>query len=103
MRWPTTCKTKPTGHRPKSVQPLRRERTAAAAAPRGVGILKDEALPHQRLLVLQRSAVQVQETLGVNKNPGTEFFEHFIAVAGLRIQAHRVGKPRAPAALHSDA
>jgi hypothetical protein len=46
MRWPTTCKTKPTGHRPKSVQPLRRERTAAAAGPRGIGILKDEALPH---------------------------------------------------------
>ena len=40
---------------------LRRERRTAAAGPRGVRIDEVEALTHQRLFVVQRHAVEIQE------------------------------------------
>ena len=83
--------------------PLRREGAAAAAVSRGVGILEDEALAHQRLFVFERRAVQIQKALGIDEDARAMFLENFVAVAGLGVEAHGVGKTGAAAALHADA
>src|SRR5947207_7340637 len=80
---------------------LRRERAAAAAIPRRVGVPKDKSLAHQRLFVLERRAIQVQKALGVHENARAVLLEDFVAVARLRIQAHRIGQSGAAAALHA--
>src|SRR5712664_789084 len=46
----------------KPVLLLRRKGAAAAAVARRVRILKNEALAHQRLFILERRAVQIQKT-----------------------------------------
>src|SRR5437870_9818573 len=63
---------------------LRRERAAAAAIPRRVGVPKDKSLAHQRLFVLERRAIQVPEPLGVHENARAVLLEDFVAVARLR-------------------
>src|SRR5580700_3114145 len=78
-----------------------RKGAAAAAASGSVGILEDEALAHQGFFVLQRGAVQIEKTLWVDEQARTEFFENFIAVAGLRVEAHSVRQAGAAAALHA--
>src|SRR6266852_3240699 len=87
-------------HRLKSV-PLGRKRAAAAAVARRVGILEDESLAHQRLFVLERSAVQIQKTFLVDEEARAEFFEDFVAIAGLGVQPHGIGEAGTAAALHA--
>src|SRR5579872_1401215 len=50
-------------YRRKRQTGLRGERTAAAAASRGVGILKDESLAHQGLFVFEDSAGKIEQAL----------------------------------------
>src|SRR5208282_6211088 len=87
MRWPTTCETEsaPIGHGRKSMLPLRRKGTAAAATPRGVWIHENETLPHKSLFVVQSRAIEIQEALGVHKKPRTKFLKHLVAVACLGV------------------
>src|SRR5208282_5551420 len=80
-----------------------RERAATAAISGGVGILKDESLAHQRVLVLEGGTVQVQKTLRVDEDAGAKLLEDFVAVAGLGVEAHGVGEARAAATLYADA
>src|SRR6266852_1303245 len=87
-------------HRLKSVL-LGRKRAAAAAVARRVGILEDESLAHERLFVLERSAVQIQKTFRVDEEACAELFEDFVAVAGLGVQPHGIGKAGTAAALHA--
>jgi len=54
---------------------LGRERAAAAAIARGVGILEHESLAHQRLFVLERRAIQVQQAFRVNEDARAVFLE----------------------------
>src|SRR5260370_38192942 len=75
--------------------PLGRKRAAAAAVARRVGILENESLAHQRFFVLKRRAVQIQKTFGVDKKARPEFFEDFVAVASLGVDAHRIRDARA--------
>src|SRR5258708_34684603 len=85
------------GNRLKPV-PLRRERAAAAAIPRGIGILKDESLAYQCLFVFERRAVQIQKTLRVHENARAVLFENFVAVPRLCIEAHGIRQSGAAAA-----
>src|SRR5271170_896722 len=79
------------------------ERTTASATPRRLRILEDEALLHQVLVIIQRRVVKVEIALGIHENTRAVFFEHFIAVARLGIQTHRVAQARTPAPLHAHA
>src|SRR5713226_5283277 len=85
----------------KPVLLLRRKRAAAAAVARRVGILEDESLAHQRLFVLERSAVQIQKTFRVDEEARAELFEDFVAVAGLGVPPHGIGEAGTAAALHA--
>src|SRR6266436_2322152 len=89
-------------HRLKSV-PLGRKRAAAATVARRIGILEDEPLAHQRLFVLERRAVQIQETFRIDEEARAEFLENLVAVAGLRVQPHGIGEAGATAALNANA
>src|SRR5260370_2802736 len=86
-------------HRLKSVL-LGRKRAAAAAVARRVGILEDESLAHERLFVLERSAVQIQKTFRVDEEARAELLENLVAVASLRVQPHGIGEAGTAAALH---
>src|SRR5271155_1181250 len=79
------------------------KRTTASATPRRLGILEDEALLHQVLVIIQRGVVKIEIALGIHENARAVFFEHFIAVARFGIQAHCVAEPRTSAALHAHA
>src|ERR1700730_1383418 len=78
-----------------------RERTAAAATSRGVRILKDETLTHQRLFVLQRGAVQIQQTFRVDEDSPAMLFKNLVAVARLAVETHGIGESGAAASLYS--
>src|SRR5580698_10628843 len=80
-----------------------RKGAAASAVSGGVGILENESLAHQRFFVFERCAVEIQETFRVNEEACAEFFKDFVAVAGLRVQAHGIRQTRATATLHTDA
>src|SRR6516162_7672277 len=75
---------------------------AAAAAALCIGIDKDKSLTHQRLFVVKRRAIQVEKALRINEDAGAERLENLVAVAGLPVEAHRVGQPGATAALDAD-
>ena len=82
---------------------LNGKRTAAAATVRSAGILKDEALPHQRLFIIKSDFVEVRVALGVNKYARAVLIENFVSVASLRFEPHSVGQSGAAAALDSQA
>ena len=52
----------------KSVFQLKRKRRSAAAALLRVRIFEDEAGLHQRFLVIERHAAQVEQALGVDED-----------------------------------
>ena len=66
------------------------ERTSAPAAPRGLRILKHEALLHQVFEIIERGVVEVEIAFRVHKNTSAILFEDFVAVARFGIEAHRV-------------
>jgi hypothetical protein len=82
---------------------LRRERRTAAAGARGVRIDEVESLPHQRLFVVQRHAVQIEKRLGIDEDPHAVELVDAVALAGPRVELDGVGKPRAAAAHHAQA
>src|SRR5438552_13540424 len=98
---PNQSKTKE--DRLKPVLLLGRKGAAAAAVARRVGILEDESLAHQRLFVLERRAVQIQEAFGVDEEARAEFLKDFVAVASLGVQPHGIGEAGAAAALNAHA
>jgi hypothetical protein len=75
------------------------EGAAAAAIAGGIGIDKDESLAHQRVFIVERRAVEVEEALGIDEDAGTKLLKHFVAVAGLGVEPHGVGEAGAAAAL----
>ena len=77
-----------------------RKRGAASAGAGGVGIAKDKSLLHQRLLVVEHHAVQVDERFRVNEEADAIELEDPVALAGLAIEADVLALPRAPSALH---
>src|SRR6266436_1744145 len=119
VRLPTTCQTRLVVPPPEPIQQrrrhqkpnkedrlkpvllLRRKGAAAAAVARGIGILENESLAHQRLFVLERSAVQIQKTFRVDEDTRAELFEDFVAVAGVGIQPHGIGEAGTAPALHA--
>lgn len=80
-----------------------RKRRAAAAGFAGVGIDEVEALPNDRLLVIQGHAAEVKEGLRVDKDPHILKVEHSVALPGLRVELDVVGETRAAPALHAKA
>src|SRR5580704_17193434 len=82
---------------------LRRKRSATTATASCRGILKNEASANQRLFVIERRIGQIEQALGIDKNARAIFLKHFIAIARLRFEAHRIRQPRAAAALHTQA
>src|SRR5258708_13165923 len=74
---------------------LGRERAAAAAIARGVGILEHESLAHQRLFVLERRAIQAQQAFRVNEDARAFFPEIFAPTARLPTHTH-ARRPPAP-------
>src|SRR4030095_14578404 len=79
------------------------KRTTAAAVARSVGIDEDKSLPHERLLVIQSRAIQIQETFWIDEKAGTKFFKHLVAVARLGGEAHGVRQTGATGARGADA
>src|SRR5579859_4414855 len=79
------------------------EGTPAAAASRHLRILENESLPHKRLFEIERRIGEIQKTLRIHENARAIFLDHFVAVARLRFEPHRVGQSRAPAALNAHA
>src|SRR5256885_14015081 len=98
---PNQSKTKE--DRLKPVLLLGRKGAAAAAVARRVGILENESLAHQRFFVLERRAVQIQETFRIDEDARAKFLKDFVAVASLRVQPLGIGKTGAAAALHAHA
>src|SRR5215472_9973267 len=86
-----------------SKSPSHGKRATAPATARSLRILKYEAAAHQVFLIIERGLVQVQEALRVDENARAVFLDDLVAVARLRLELHRVGQPRAAAALHTDA
>src|SRR5271157_1972319 len=84
-------------------QTSRRERSAAAATLRGLGIHEDESLLHQCFLVVQDHAVQVDERLGIDENAYIAVLEDAVAFAGLGVEADVIAQTRTAAALHAQA
>src|SRR6266581_1803378 len=82
---------------------LSRKRAAAATVARRIGILENETLAHERFLVLECGAVQVQKTLRVNEEARAKFLEDLVAVARLGIQLHGIGETGTAATLHANA
>src|SRR5580700_5500710 len=68
-------------------QTSRRERSAAAARLRGLGIHEDESLLHQRFLVIEDHAVQIDERLRIDKNAHIPVLKDAVAFARLRVEA----------------
>src|SRR5262250_2511580 len=77
------------------------EGTPAATAPRRLGILEHEALPHQVFLIIERGVVEVEIAFGIDKNAGAVLFEDLVAIARFGFEAHRVRQARAPTPLHT--
>src|ERR1035437_1426131 len=105
---------RPTGYRNRGIEnfehgftltklKLLRERRTAAAGARGVRIDEGESLAHQRLFIVQRHAVQVDERLGIDEDSHTIKFINAVALAGLRVELDGIRKPRASAAYHAQA
>src|SRR5208283_5763765 len=90
-------------HRRKAVQPLRRKAAPAAATSRSIGILKHKTLAHERLFILKRRAIQIQQAFRVDKDARPKFLKNLVPVARLRIEPHRIGKAGTAAALHTHA
>src|ERR1700677_370251 len=80
---------------------LLRERTAAAARLRRVRVHEDESLLYQRLVVIERQSVQINERLWVDKNPHIVELKHAVTLARLRIEPYVVAQARASATLHA--
>src|SRR5271155_1990505 len=75
------------GARPTLATFSRGERSPAAATLRGLGIHEDESLLHQRFLVVEDHAVQVDKRLGIDKNAHIAILEDAVAFARLRVEA----------------
>src|SRR5215470_1150887 len=82
---------------------LRRKRAAASAGLRRVRVYEYETLLHQRLLVVQDHAVQVDEGFRVDKHTHVVKVKDAIALPRLRIEADVVAQARTTAALHTQA
>src|ERR1039457_6790374 len=80
---------------------LLRERRTAAAGSRGVRIDKVESLPHQRLLVIERHAVQIEKRLGIDEHTHAVELIDAVALAWPRIELDGIRKSRAAAAHHA--
>ena len=79
------------------------ERRAAAARFGCLGIHEYEALLHQRLLIIQGHAVQIDERLGVDENPHIGEQEDAVAFARLCVEADVIAQTRTAAALDAEA
>jgi hypothetical protein len=81
----------------------RGEGAAAAAGPRRLRVLENEALADQRLLEIEGGVREIEKTLRIDEDAGAIFLDDFVAIAGLSFEAHGVGKTRAASALDADA
>src|SRR5262249_37790718 len=68
-----------------------------------IRVREDETLLHQRFLVVERHTVQIDERLGVHKNPDIIELKDAVALTRLAVKTDVVAQPRAAAALHSEA
>src|SRR5207244_10956098 len=68
-----------------------RERAAAAAGAGGIGILEDEALAHERVLVIHYHALQMDKCLGIDEYTHASEFEYLVGVAGVGVIKEFVG------------
>src|SRR5580698_7825502 len=82
---------------------LRRKRRTAAAGARGVRIDEVESLTHQRLFVIKRHAVQIQERLGIDEDAHAVEVIDAVTLAGTRIELDRIGQARAAASRDAEA
>ncbi len=64
-----------------------RERSPAATRLGGLGIHEDKALLHQRFLIVQDHAIQLDERLRVHEHAHIVELENTVPFAGLRVEA----------------
>src|SRR5260370_35602341 len=79
------------------------ERSPTAARLRCLGIHEYEALLHQRFLIVQGHAVQVDERLRVDEDPHIAEQEDAVPFPRLRIETDVVAQARTPATLYAEA
>src|SRR5215831_4720370 len=76
-----------------------RKRGSATAGLRRLRVHENEALLHQRLLVVEGHAVQINERLGIDKHPYVAELKNPITFPRLRVEADVVAEARTTAAL----
>src|SRR5580704_3898013 len=69
-----------------------RERSSATTRLRGLRIHEDEALLHERLLIIEDHAVQVDERLRIDKNADVVELKDAVAFARLRVETDVVAQ-----------
>ena len=60
-----------------------------------------EALPHQRLFVIENHAVEVDKRFGIDEDTNILKVVHAIAFSGLRVEANVIGETGAAPALNA--
>ncbi len=68
-----------------------------------MGIHKNEPLLHQRFLVVEDHAVQVDKRLGIDEHANIAKLKDPVAVAWLRIEPDVIAQSGTPPALHAQA
>src|SRR5579863_1188277 len=79
------------------------ERSSAAAGLRRLRVYEYESLLHQRFLVIQDHAVQVDERFRIDKDADIAELKNAVAFARLRIEADVIAQAGTSAALHTKA
>src|SRR6185312_8284609 len=77
---------------------LRREGSPAAAALLRIRILKNEPGLHQRFLVIEREAVEIENTFRIDEDLNAIEIEHLVLRPRLRVELELIAQSRAPAA-----
>jgi len=69
----------------------------------GLGIHKNESLLHQRFLVIENHAVQIDKRLRIDEHPHIAKLEDAIAFAWLRVETNVIAQTGTAAALYAKA
>src|ERR1700752_1447372 len=80
-----------------------RERSSTTTRLRGLGIHEDESLLHQRFLIIQDHAVQINERLRVDEHAHVVELKDAIAFARLRVETDVIAETRTATTLHAKA
>src|SRR5947199_3827923 len=82
--------------------PLSGERRTAAAGARRIRVDEIEALPHQRLFIVKRHAMQINKRFGIDEHAYTVEIKDAVTLSRMAVELDGIGKPRASASHHTE-